>query len=206
MKISSLLLILALTLVPQIAAAQDEVPAPRPRSLTSRAYAAALAPVPDAVNRKTYSFQVSLLLADTTNGVEFEGLSKNAQKALEDLRDFLPFKSYRLLDFAWLRTSHRSSARVQGPEGKTYELKLQLGLEPNEDSDRLFVAGFDLSDTSRDPEPTNAPLIRRQRSLISTSFGMQEGETVVVGTSRLEGDQRALVVLLTAVPTSLSGN
>lgn len=200
------LLILAAVLLPIAASAQDEAPAPSPRALTTRAYAA-LAPTPDILSRPTYSFQVSLLLADTNNGVEFEGLSKNAQKALEDLRDFLPFKSYRLLDFAWLRTSLRSSARVQGPEGRTYELKLQVGFDQNEDSDRLFISSFDLVDITRQPSQLeNAPLIRRQQSLISTSFGMHEGETVVVGTSRLEGDRRALVVLLTAVPTSLSGN
>ena len=37
------------------------------------------------------------------------------------------------------------------------------------------------------------------RAIIDTSFTMDLGETVVVGTSRLQGD-KALIVLLTAVP------
>ena len=194
---------------PAVAAAQEipnrPVAAPRVVSPSVRPYAQ-LVPAPEVGNRSTYSFQVSLLLADTQGGAEYEGLSKNAQKALEDLRDFLPFRSYRLLDFAWLRTSSRSSAKIQGPDGRHYELSLHLGGQLFEDSGKLFISSFDLVDASRhDEDLEGASMIRRRRSLISTSFGMQEGETVVVGTSRLEGDRRALVVLLTAVPTSLSG-
>ena len=35
--------------------------------------------------------------------------------------------------------------------------------------------------------------------ILNTSFGMRPGETIVVGTSKLEGANRALVVLLTAL-------
>ncbi len=37
-------------------------------------------------------------------------------------------------------------------------------------------------------------------NLLSTSFSIRKGETVVVGTSKLSGNDRALVVLLTALP------
>jgi hypothetical protein len=36
--------------------------------------------------------------------------------------------------------------------------------------------------------------------IIDTTFTMDVGETVVVGTSRLKGGSRALIALLTAVP------
>ena len=36
--------------------------------------------------------------------------------------------------------------------------------------------------------------------LLSTSFSIRKGETVVVGTSKLRGNDQALVVLLTALP------
>ena len=36
--------------------------------------------------------------------------------------------------------------------------------------------------------------------MIDTSFTMDVGETVVVGTSRLAGGDKALIALLTAVP------
>jgi hypothetical protein len=38
------------------------------------------------------------------------------------------------------------------------------------------------------------------RSVIDTSFTMDIGETVVVGTSRVRGGDKALIALLTAVP------
>ncbi len=44
------------------------------------------------------------------------------------------------------------------------------------------------------PPPTVA------ENLLSTSFSIRKGETVVVGTSKLDGNDRALVVLLTALP------
>jgi hypothetical protein len=37
------------------------------------------------------------------------------------------------------------------------------------------------------------------RGVVQTSFAMDVGETVVVGTSKLDGGDAALVVLLTAV-------
>jgi hypothetical protein len=38
------------------------------------------------------------------------------------------------------------------------------------------------------------------RPLLQTTFSLKEGETIVVGTSKADGADGALVVLLTAVP------
>jgi len=46
----------------------------------------------------------------------------------------------------------------------------------------------------------SAATIARGRSVIDTSFSMDIGETVVVGTSRVRGGDKALIALLTAVP------
>jgi len=43
-----------------------------------------------------------------------------------------------------------------------------------------------------------------ERPVVATSFSMDPGETVVVGTSRLNGD-KALILLLTAVPVATTG-
>jgi hypothetical protein len=40
----------------------------------------------------------------------------------------------------------------------------------------------------------------RGYTIIDTSFTMDVGETVVVGTSRVKGGDKALIALLTAVP------
>jgi hypothetical protein len=56
--------------------------------------------------------------------------------------------------------------------------------------------------TVRPVSPRRAP--SASRSIIDTSFAMDVGETVVVGTSRLKGNSRALIALLTAVPPNRS--
>ena len=197
-----------------MAQAQGEASAPRVLPQARLLSEASRAPAASGLfDRPTYSFQISLLLADVEGEEAYVGLSKNAQKALEDLKDFLPFKSYRLLDFAWLRTSHRSSARVKGADGSTYELTMSLGgrfgdvpsTEADSETDRIYISNFDLRDVNGVNLDVEAGPLRGSRSLISTSFGMTEGETVVVGTSNLGDGQEALVVLLTAVPSSLGG-
>jgi hypothetical protein len=47
------------------------------------------------------------------------------------------------------------------------------------------------------PQPS-PPVVAE--NLLATSFSIRKGETLVVGTSKLEGSDRALVVLLTALP------
>ena len=205
----SIPLLILLTTFAGATLAQTPAPTPEFRARAEASRFPALAQVPTAPNapdRPTYAFQISLLLAEIDGSGSYEGLSNNARKALEDLRDFLPFDSYRLLDFAWLRTSVRSSARVQGPDGRTFKLTLNLGgLRDDDDSSKIYISNFDLRETTDVNLDAENGLLRRPQELISTSFGMEEGETVVVGTSRLDGDQRALVVLLTAVPASLAG-
>ena len=43
-------------------------------------------------------------------------------------------------------------------------------------------------------------LLTSTREILSTSFSIKVGETLVVGTSKLDGGDEALVVLLTAEP------
>ncbi len=50
------------------------------------------------------------------------------------------------------------------------------------------------------PGPGPSPLPTLAENLLDTSFSIRRGETVVVGTSKLDGGDRALVVLLTALP------
>jgi hypothetical protein len=74
-------------------------------------------------------------------------------------------------------------------------------------NDQMFVDAFDLTEESSTPRPPSeakkgepgvAP--HAPRELIATSFSLKKGETIVVGTSKIDGTDEALVVLLTAVP------
>jgi hypothetical protein len=156
----------------------------------------------------TQSFQLLLLAASAKPATGGPEVPEGARKALADLRSFLPYKSYQLLDSIWLRTTQDkgTDARVVGREGAGYNLRMRFRTTAGED---LFVDFFTLSEEPGVPRPVSegskegqgrAP--RAPRDLISTSFSLKKGETIVVGTSKIDGSDEALVVLLTAVPQS----
>jgi hypothetical protein len=74
-------------------------------------------------------FSVVLVLGDIQGATSADDVPPAARKALTDMRDFLPFKSYKLLDAAWLMccsTGGQGSASqmLRGPEDVEYELRL----------------------------------------------------------------------------------
>jgi len=209
-------------------------------------------------------FSVVLVLGDLQGGPITDNIPQAARKALADMKDFLPYKSYRLLDSAWILGSRNLSARMRGADDQEYGLSLTAG--PSRDDPKPLYLTFQLRDTdtpkpgtvSTDVEPARVrqvadqlvaerfkieqqlqnlqerlgpshPDVVRMKArladlnrelsetgvrdaafakragnccLISTGFTMDIGETVVVGTSRLRGGDKALIALLTAVPRS----
>lgn len=56
-------------------------------------------------------------------------LPKAAQTAIADMKDFLPFKSYQLMDSAWVLTESPSrgvNARLKGPDNVEYEVTVEV--------------------------------------------------------------------------------
>jgi hypothetical protein len=225
-------------------------------------------------SRKPQGFSVVLVLGDLQGGSTQDNVPPAARKALTDMKDFLPYKSYRLLDVQWTlccgggRGPTPVVSRLRGPDGHDFELTLAASLEP---SSRLGVR-FALRDPSNaEAEAGGSELLRElqadkqrleaeyerlkraaesrfqagtgkspdeekdvlearsrvaaasiklaeakqrrslsrvmssaSRAMIDTSFTMDVGETVVVGTSRLAGGDKALIALLTAVPRNAS--
>ena len=211
-------------------------------------------------------FSVVLVLADLTASSAQDDVPPAARRALADMKDFLPYKSYKLLDAAWLLGQGSMGVRLRGPEEQEYELRLQAS--PYTASGRVSVQ-FSLRDSQSHESELEAVVAAREaatraevasqgrqvevrsedwaiarletelkqarekgdetrvrslqrsieqarekqtrqsnarrkttigRPIIDTSFMMDVGETVVVGTSRLRGNSRALIALLTAVP------
>src|SRR5688572_910962 len=66
-------------------------------------------------------FSVVLVEGSTSGGTATEGVPAAAAKALADLKDFLPYKSYRLLDTQWTLGSGRMANRLRGPDGRDYQ-------------------------------------------------------------------------------------
>ncbi|HYM26193.1 MAG TPA: hypothetical protein VEU08_23410 [Vicinamibacterales bacterium] len=205
-------------------------------------------------------FSVVLVLGDLSSGSTGD-VPPAARKALADMKDFLPFKGYRLLDAEWILGSRGATTRLRGADGQDYELRLtssgpylgrlrvtfqlldattsdqplELTMERARTAERaaleqrLRESETELAALRARPGARNevaeqeariadmkrrldmeapTPMVFSRRRVIDTSFDMEIGETVVVGTSRLKDGKeskdagRALIALLTAVPKS----
>ena len=225
----------------------------RGRGFSGRVAAADDGPRPQA-------FSVSLVLGDMQAAASgaADNVPAAARKALTDVKDFLPYKGYRLLDSQWTLCCGRSAivTRLRGPEDQDYAVEISPSSADNgkwsvhfslweprtgDSTDAARAASGiareraelerqleDLRKTNGENHPDVVRLRRRidsldsqsagsrdaevmrrtlvptlRRAVIDTSFTMDVGETVVVGTSRLKGD-KALIALLTAVAPTKS--
>lgn len=167
--------------------------------------------------------QINLLAASKTGDSDLSDLPTNTRKAIEDIKDFLPFKSYRILDTSLIRAlvstptkgGRAAKTFMTGPDGTKLQVELRMAAE--EESTEIYVQQFEVTPSMRDrffavtPEQdieadSSAPAIAPRAGLldmgafISTSFTAHVGQTVVVGSSRLNGGDEALIVLFTALP------
>ena len=156
---------------------------------------------------KTHLIQISLLAASRSGPNELADLPANTRQAIEDARAFLPFKSYRLLDTAIVRTDRYAQTMLTGPDKRQF--RATFSLDGRHASGSLAVRNFDLVEKiklSPPPPPSGgegdraAPASPASRQVLSSSFAAAIGQTVVVGTSRTNGDDEALMVLFTALP------
>lgn len=163
--------------------------------------------------RHTHLIQISLLLASKSGPSDLADLPANTRTAIEDIRQFLPFKSYQLLDTGLVRTFRNAHTKLRGPGGS--EFTAAIHLRPNAPPGKVMVNTFELieklrydspwrppaaaSDGGKEGEAPSAPKPSTQR-VMSSSFSADVGQTVVVGSSRLNGGDQALVVLFTALP------
>jgi hypothetical protein len=192
-------------------------------------------------------FGIVLVLGDVQEGATTDNIPPAARAALSDLKDFLPYRSYRVLDTAWLLASSTTrqaiTGRLRGTDEQEYEVVLdRLALPPsslqvrfamsepgsgNKNRDaalrteiqQMIAARSALENQLRQPgaDPGTVSALRQRlvdaeaaidmrqsemrspgSTLIDTTFTMSLGETVVVGTSRMRGGSKALIVLLTA--------
>jgi hypothetical protein len=214
-------------------------------------------------------FSVVLVVGEMQGTGTAENVPPAARKALLDMKDFLPYKSYRLLDSQWTLCCGRSAiaTRLRGLEDQDYDLELDPGASEMSgkwnvrftlrealagparggsisssntaaaDSAATLAARRAeletrlkaLKDRYNETHPEvqqlksqiaalerEASMVRTEesmkrnrmatiakghRALIDTNFTMDIGETVVVGTSRVQGD-KALIALLTAVAST----
>jgi hypothetical protein len=227
-------------------------------------------------------FSVILVVGDLQGTPGDGDVPPAARQALNDMKDFLPYKSYKLLDAAWILSSFtRSTTRLRGPEEREFEIDISASpvasTKDSPDAPNRINVQFSLRDVAPDTEDSpggrpagrvnqervnqeaeahaqlaeaeaalkaardrlnagtgtreevqraeqNVSLMRERlnktarvassrtlarekladRAMMNTTFTMDVGETVVVGTSRLRSNSKALIALLTAVPQRVS--
>lgn len=169
--------------------------------------ALALAAVPAAAQESldTHLIQISLLVASKTGASQLADLPANTRQAIEDVRQFLPFKSYRLLDTALVRTQRGARTMLTGPDNR--EFRAAFSFDGRHEPGSLMVRSFELVEKVDVPPELliagggeKRPAATSSKEVLSSSFSAAIGQTVVVGTSRLDGGDEALMVLFTALP------
>jgi hypothetical protein len=178
-----LVLLIAIAIAPFAIA--DETPVPQPAQPSG--------------SGRTQLFQVVLVRGSVTGPEEIVGIPKNAEKAIRDIRDFLPFKGYKVLDSSLIRIAEKDlgKVRVDGLPPQQYD----IGIQWSGPSSRLSISWFQVMPVHAHGGTALPKGVAPEADhpIIDTSFSIDVGETIVVGSSRLGGDQ-ALIILLTALP------
>lgn len=144
---------------------------------------------------KTHEFQLILVRAGAGEA-SMPQLPGDALDALRDVAQLLPYDHFELIDSGWVRTD--DSAKVRLGDAGSFETYLGLS-QKEDDDDTLGVRHLEVSHRAFERDAEGHVFYRDAETLLATSFRLEVGETVVVGTSRLHTEDEALIVLLTAV-------
>jgi hypothetical protein len=90
-------------------------------------------------------YSIVLVQGDMQSGTAAEGVPKAAQQALNDMKDFLPFKSYSLLDVGWVLGASTAQTRLRGPSGQ--DLQATFTAYPDSEARHLRIQ-FSLREAS----------------------------------------------------------
>lgn len=144
-------------------------------------------PIQSPEDSKLRGFTITLALGEIDGGRSTGAFTPAATKALADLKDFLPYKSYRPLDTVWIIGLNGPHQFLRGPDGQKHEFTMSSAMVSPA---VIRVGTLRLWDAIAEG---------RQPLLIDTAFNLSVGETVVVGTSRIDSG-RGLILLVTAAP------
>ena len=145
--------------------AQKPRPSPeQPRASTPKAQR--LWPYADAEGDRNgvQAFSVILLLGDMQTAATQDNVPTAARKALADMKDFLPYKGYRLLDAQWTLccAPYPMTSRLKGADEQEYELKLTTSRA----GDGRVNVGFSLSDAGIDGDDAGRANLEAQIELV----------------------------------------
>ena len=113
---------------------------------------------------------------------------------IKELSKLLTYESFRRLDSTLINVQDNSrSTQMLGGEGMSFRLNLQPRYIKEEKGDSIRV---ELSLSSRQYKKDGSPL---SLTLIDTTLSLQSGDRSVVGVSKLNGGDKALILILSCV-------
>ena len=135
---------------------------------------------------RSFVFRIQVMVEDGQDAPPAK-LPEAAARALRDLEELLPGRKFVPLDAAQVRSVSRADLRLSGAEGEGYLVRFNARGKSGDE--KLYVDEFEIY----------RGVISAERRILSTSFSISLGETLVVGTSKTASG-KAFVVLLTALP------
>jgi hypothetical protein len=138
-------------------------------------------------------FNVDLILGSTASQSK-AGLDRELKSdpVMKELGQLLQYKSFQRLDTALMKVqdNKRSSQRMGG-ENLMFRLDLRPRYIEEDKGDSIQVELYLSQDMGLTPEGK-----RRSITLVETSLSIKSGERTVVGVSKLNGGDKALILIL----------
>jgi hypothetical protein len=145
-------------------------------------------------------FTVDLILGSMSRDPNADPLYETSLRDLKsdplikELSKLLMYESFRRLDSTLINVQDNSrSTQMLGGEGMSFRLDLQPRYIKEEKGDSIRV---ELSLSSRQYKKDGSPL---SLTLIDTTLSLQSGDRSVVGVSKLNGGDKALILILSGV-------
>jgi hypothetical protein len=147
-------------------------------------------------------FTVDLILGSMSGDARNDGSSSESfterkiqsDPVIKELRSLLTYESFKRLDTTLISVQDNSrSTQMVGGEGMSYRLDLQPRYIKEDKGDSIRV---ELNLTSMYHKKDGSPL---SLTLINTTISLRSGERSVVGVSKLNGGDKALILILSGV-------
>ncbi|MGB6867559.1 MAG: hypothetical protein WBE11_17885 [Candidatus Aminicenantaceae bacterium] len=138
-------------------------------------------------------FNVDLILGSTTSQSE-AGFDRELKSdpVMKELGQLLQYKSFKRLDTALMKVQdNKQSSQRMGGDHLMFRLQLQPRYIEEDKGDSIQVELYLLQDMGSDSEGK-----RRSISLVETTLSIKSGERTVVGVSKLNGGDKALILIL----------
>ena len=142
-------------------------------------------------------FTVQLALASETGEPETDEALKN-DKVIAELRSLLRYRSFTLLDQNIVRTLDQKDAEILVGKGPQFVIGFRNPKLIRDGANSLIETGVVLLRLEATvPQGEGKPARSGSTTLVQTSLSMKSGEKTVVGVSRLNGGDKALVLIIT---------